>query len=235
MDTALYLSGEYLDKHPSWHVEDSAWKASQVLAMLSRHGLGIHSVVEVGCGAGEILLCLQQSMDAACSFTGYEISPQALTLCAARANERLEFVSGDGLSGVQPHADLALALDVVEHVDDYPAFLRGMRERARYSIFHIPLDLSLLSLLTGLPLRVRKSAGHLHYFTRDLALAALEENGFHVIDDFYTRPGIERVGKRLTSRLARWPRLALYAIHPGLASLVLGGFSLMVLVEGDRS
>ena len=232
MDTALYLSGEYLSKHPSWHVEDSEWKASKVLAMLERHKLDIRSVVEIGCGAGEILLRLQQRMDKPCRFTGYEISPQALTLCAQRTNESLSFVAGNGLSDDQPHADLALALDVVEHVEDYPAFIRGMRERARYCIFHIPLDLSLLSLVTGMPLRVRRSAGHLHYFTRDLALAALQENGFQVLDDFYTRPGIERTGNRVTSKIARWPRRALAAVHPGLASMLLGGFSLLVLVEG---
>ena len=163
MDAALYLSGDYLARHPTWHVEDSDWKAAHVYRLIRTFRLDVHSIVEIGCGAGQILERLQQQLGADCNFTGYEISPQAYALCEARSNDRLSFVHENGLTGQPgapgepsryPHADLALALDVVEHVEDYRAFLRGMRDRAQYCIFHIPLDLSLLSLLTGLPLRV---------------------------------------------------------------------------------
>ena len=234
MDAALYLSGDYLTKHPSWHVEDSDWKAAHVVRLIRRFGLEINSVIEIGCGAGQILHSLQQQLPADCHFTGYEISPQAFALCQHRANARLSFVAADGLSGSSgqhPHADLALALDVVEHVEDYRAFLRNMRTRAQYCIFHIPLDLSLVSLLTGLPLRVRRSAGHLHYFTRELALEALQECGFEVLHSEYTRPSIERPSANLRGRLARWPRLALATINEPLAATLLGGFSLIVLAQ----
>lgn len=235
MDTTPYLSGEYLAKHPTWHVEDSDWKVTQVLNMLDRHALDLHSIVEIGCGAGEILSRMQRRMGGFRHFSGYEISPQALALCKSRANERLTFHSGDGLAEGEPVADLALALDVVEHVEDYPAFLRSMRRRARFCIFHIPLDLSVLSLLTDLPLRVRRSAGHLHYFTRELVLEALTENGLRVIDHAYTRPAIERPSTSLRASLARWPRIALASINESLASTLLGGFSLLILAESRQA
>lgn len=31
----LYTSGEYLEKNPTWHVEESPWKAKQVIRMLN--------------------------------------------------------------------------------------------------------------------------------------------------------------------------------------------------------
>ena len=50
-----YTTGSYLESNPDWHVEDSAWKAEQVQAMLDRHSIAPRTVCEVGCGAGEVL------------------------------------------------------------------------------------------------------------------------------------------------------------------------------------
>ena len=35
----LYTSGAYAAKHPSWHVEESPWKANEILRLLRRHRL----------------------------------------------------------------------------------------------------------------------------------------------------------------------------------------------------
>lgn len=45
--------------------------------------------------AGEVLRLLQGAMPSDCSFSGYDISPQALTLCQTRANEKLQFKLAD--------------------------------------------------------------------------------------------------------------------------------------------
>ncbi|HEY7127267.1 MAG TPA: hypothetical protein VH540_25265, partial [Ktedonobacterales bacterium] len=59
----LYTSGSYLEKNPSWHVEESPWKAAQVLRMLARHQLHPRTIGEVGCGVGEVLKQLQEQME----------------------------------------------------------------------------------------------------------------------------------------------------------------------------
>ncbi len=80
----IYKSGEYLEKNPTWHVEESSWKAKQIMRMLARNSIAPGTICEVGCGAGEVLKQLQAKMDAACSLWGYEISPQALELARSR-------------------------------------------------------------------------------------------------------------------------------------------------------
>src|SRR5690349_137189 len=87
----IYTSGEYLEKNPTWHVEESPWKAEQIIRMMEQSGITPGTICEVGCGAGEILKQLQEKMDTACEFWGYEISPQAFELSKSRANERLHF------------------------------------------------------------------------------------------------------------------------------------------------
>ena len=82
----MYTDGVYLEKNPGWHVEESAWKAQQIDRMLKLHQLEPQTICEVGCGAGEILRQLQNKMNDSCELWGYDISPQALELCAPKTN-----------------------------------------------------------------------------------------------------------------------------------------------------
>ncbi len=68
MDQKIYTSGEYLEKNPNWHVEESPWKAKQVTRMTTRNHVVPKTICEVGCGAGEVLRQLQEQMDNECLF-----------------------------------------------------------------------------------------------------------------------------------------------------------------------
>lgn len=227
-----YTDGSYLRQHPGWHQEHSAWKAAQIAALLRRNGVAPRSVVEVGCGAGGILAALQHQLDPAVAFTGYEIAPEALRLAAPLANERLRFVLGDFTTAAVPPADLLLAIDVVEHVEDYLGFLRALRPRARAHVFHLPLDLSLLSSLQ--PARLRwafESVGHLHYFTAETALAALANAGYVVRDHGFTAVELDVPPASAQRQRLRWLRRCGRRISPAWAARVLGGFSLLAWCE----
>src|SRR5882762_5193451 len=159
----IYQTGEYVERNPTYHVEDSAWKAGQILRMIEKHDLRPKSVCEVGCGAGEILKQLQSHLPEDTRFFGYEISPQAFALCQERTNEQLKFFCENLIAADTITFDLLLCLDVFEHVEDYFSFLRGLRDKATHKIFHIPLDLSMQWVGRRAPLmRVREQAGHLH-------------------------------------------------------------------------
>jgi 2-polyprenyl-3-methyl-5-hydroxy-6-metoxy-1,4-benzoquinol methylase len=163
MANNLYASGKYLEMNPSWHVEESAWKAQQIVRMLARHRLRPQSVAEVGCGAGEVLRQLQLAMDPDVVLTGYDISPQAIALCQPRANSRLHFIQSDFTAEpASTHFDLLLVMDVIEHLEDYYAFLRAIRPHGSYTILHIPLELSAQTILRpGGLLHTQIAYGHL--------------------------------------------------------------------------
>jgi hypothetical protein len=228
---SIYQTGEYVEKNPTYHVEDSAWKAGQVLKLIKKHKLTPQAVCEVGCGAGEILKQLQLSLPVETRFFGYEISPQAFALCRERENERLHFFCEDLIAGSSPPFDLLLCLDVFEHVEDYLGFLRGLRGKATHKIFHIPLDLSVQWVWRSGPImREREQAGHLHYFTKETALATLGDAGYDVVDWCYTAGAIAHP-RSVKAKLASWPRRLLSTISPDLVARVLGGYSLLVLAE----
>ena len=55
----MYRDGTYLDNNPTWHEEDSTWKAKQIKKIIESNALIPNKICEVGCGAGrftEIML-----------------------------------------------------------------------------------------------------------------------------------------------------------------------------------
>lgn len=229
MNRSVYANGEYLQQNPTWHVEDSAWKAAQILSALSRNNVDPRTICEVGCGAGEVLSQLQQKMDPSCCFHGYEISPQAYRLCEQRTNEKLHFELGDFLEQ-DTRFDLLLMIDVIEHIEDYFAFLRAVKDRAWYKVIHLPLDLSVQALLRPSEfVHLRQVFGHLHYFTETTALRSLKDAGYEIVDSFLTPVALEAAHKRLGTHLANIPRRIASLVHTSLASRLFGGYSLMVL------
>jgi cyclopropane fatty-acyl-phospholipid synthase-like methyltransferase len=230
LQSTIYTDGTYLRNNPEWHADDSAWKARHIASLLRKHAIDPANVAEIGCGAGEVLRSLSLEFPDA-RLTGYDISPNALRICSRKANERMSFVLGSLLEAEERY-ELALAIDVFEHVEDCFAFLRQLRTKARYKVFHIPLELSALQVLRAQPLiDARRSVGHIHHFNKDTALATLEDCGYTVIDCHYTSGRTELGGLGWKSRLLKAPREALFRMSPDLAARSLGGYSLLVLAR----
>jgi hypothetical protein len=229
----IYVTGEYLEKNPTWHVERSPWKAKQILKMVSRSGIAPETICEVGCGAGEILAQLQKEMDPSCSFWGYEISPQAIELAKRRENEKLHFKLAD-FKQEDVLFDLILIVDTLEHMEDCYSFLRNIKSKSQYKIIHFGLDLTVESLMRPNALlgfrSTRGHVGHVHYFTKNMAIAMLEDMGYEVVNYFYTPRGLD-FAQTLKRKLLQIPRSLFFSIRQDLAVRVLGGYGLLVLVK----
>jgi len=236
METELgkkYVTKEYLDNNPTWHVEDSPWKAEQILKIFRRNNLQPNSICEIGCGAGEILRQLLLQMDSNTTFVGYEISPYAFELCLQRKTERLDYKLSNLFDDTAAYYDVVMAIDVFEHVEDYFGFLRNLRNKGKYKIFHIPLDMTARDVFKMIPImNSREKVGHIHYFSKDTALAALRETGYEIVDCFYTAGEIDlATSKTLKSFLLKIFRKIGFKIKKDLTVRVLGGYSLMVLTK----
>jgi SAM-dependent methyltransferase len=227
--TDVYTSGEYFGLNPGWHDGDGAWKALQIARILERNNLHPNSVCDVGCGTGRVLRELSRHLPGIPRMVGFDIAAAPLGLGDGQG-DGIELVAADARDSAE-HFDLLMMVDVFEHVEDYLGFLRTFRDRADTFVFHIPLDMSVQTVLRATPLLgARREVGHLHYFSRETALATLADAGYRVIDETYTRGGVELAasGRR---RVARVPRQVAHRVHPGLAARLLGGFSLLVLAE----
>jgi len=229
--TSMYADGSYLHNNPLWHTEDSAWKGDHIADILERNGISPRTVCEIGCGAGDILVHLSRRLAPGTQLVGYEISPDAYAICSPKAEGNLHYRLGDALDDPATF-DVVMAIDVFEHVEDYFAFLRKLRGKGGYKIFHIPLELSAWMVARRQPLlRQRHSVGHLHHFSQETALATLEDTGYRIVDHCYTSGRTESSAIGWKTRLLKWPRKALYGVDPDTAARLLGGYSLLVVAE----
>ncbi|MBW2324771.1 MAG: class I SAM-dependent methyltransferase [Deltaproteobacteria bacterium] len=199
--------------------------------MLKSNNIIPSRICEIGCGAGEILNCLANEYGDDVVFSGYDISPQAFEICRKKEKQNLHFFLKDLLDEEAISFDVVMAIDVFEHVEDYFGFLRKLKKKGTYKIFHIPLDLSVLTVLRSTPiLKGRQSFGHIHYFTKETALATLKDTGYEVVDYFYTRAFLKLPRYRgWKINLMKLSRSLCFSLHHDLAVRILGRFSLLVL------
>jgi SAM-dependent methyltransferase len=237
----LYTGTGYAEAHPGWHDEDADTKAAKIAKIVRANAKIVRAddltcckIVDVGCGAGGILnALLQHDIFRSSIAVGYDIAPYAINLAKQRERGNLSFRCADFLQTRESY-DFLLCIDVFEHIDDYMGFLRKLRGRSKFYVFHIPLDISILGILRGNPLRERRKVGHLHYFDQSTALATLRDTGFEIIDRQYTTAGdflhIHPEWRTAPGMLANAARRIVRTVAgEDLSVRLLGGASLMVL------
>ena len=185
------------------------------------------TVCEIGCGAGEVLRQLQMRLPPDTQFYGYEVSSDAFAMCQQRQNERLHFFLSD-LATTDAHFDVLLMIDVIEHVEDCFGFLRTLRSKATHIVCHIPLDLTVHGLVRHHLMHYRRKLGHIHYFTKNTALALLTDAGYTVLNWSYT-PALDSAKGKVALK-ATIQRVT-YRLSPDWSALVFGGRSLIVVAQ----
>jgi hypothetical protein len=77
----------------------------------------------------------------------------------------------------------------------------------------------------------RDKVGHLHYFSKETALATIRDSGQEIIDFAYTNGNIEAPDRSISTKLMNIPRALLFPIAPDLLVKMIGGYSLLVLAK----
>jgi cyclopropane fatty-acyl-phospholipid synthase-like methyltransferase len=223
---SMYQDGSYVNQAGGlWHLEDANFKATEVLRMIAKHKLSLSTVCDIGCGAGGVLREMYQALPPSVQFTGYDVSPQAHEISKEFVNERCRFLLDDPFTDAQVY-DLALALDVFEHVEDCFAFLRNIKKKAKYKMYHVPLEVHASAAVRGVH---AWPIGHLHQFSQQTALMTIEHTEQKVLDWRLTGPAFTD-SIDLKTRLTHMVRKPLAAVvGKRLTARLLGGYSLLVL------
>lgn len=226
--STIYESGDYLAQNTTWHEEDSPKKTEWIVRILKRHNINPSFICEIGCGAGAILQNVSKEYpNAEC--LGTDISPQAIEIAKTKENEKLKFILGME-DTIKQTSDVLLCIDVFEHIEDYFSFLRKIKTKSKYHIFHIPLDLSVQAVSReNRLLKNRKDVGHIHYFNRETALAVLADCGYSIIDYNYTSACETPSCK--SPKSVNLLRKLLFRLYPNLVARIIGGYSLLVLTK----
>jgi len=226
-----YLSRDYLNNNPSWDVEDSPWKAMHVEKTLAAADINPKLICEVGCGAGGVLSSLKGYYPGV-KLSGYDIAPDAEKFWHKIREEGIDLYVGDFFSLNKTKYDVVLLLDVLEHISDPHQFLSNIKPFSEHVVIHFPLDLSVLSVLRESPLlHVRRKVGHIHFFTKGLALEFLDECDMEILAWNYTNAAFSAPQRSVKTKLMGMLRKFIYLFNKDAGVRLIGGETLMVVAK----
>jgi hypothetical protein len=229
---ARYTEGIYLKENTDWHSEDSAWKASLFLSVLNKADIkDCSQIIEIGCGKGGILDELSKLLPG-CNFIGFDISPnlEPFWRKIINNNKKIQFFNSSlNKDTLSQENSIVILADVLEHLVD-PWSLLDSVSSAKYLLIHFPLDLSSLSVARFGRLReTRRKVGHIHYFSKELALELCKEANLEVLDVQYT--GACFYAENGLKKIFGFIRLLLMRLLGDFGVRVLGGETLLVLAR----
>jgi len=234
-----YLSGDYIKKNHSYHIEDSQFKWKNFLRILQLSHFNfrnINSIIDIGCGSGQILIEANKSnfFNSESVLKGYDINPDAIDL-AKKNSVKVSFFNQDFINLEDQKGDLIIAADVFEHVQDKYNFLTKLKDKGNFFLFNIPLEISLFSMIRKKNIFKYSfdNVGHLHFYTKRTALLTLENSGFKILNFNLVNNRFEefRNNKKILSMLIIIPQYIIEKLSINLACSIFGGYSLVVLAN----
>lgn len=199
----LYTSNEYIKKHPSLHEEDSPWKISKIIPLVdtifTKHILESKEInlLDVGGGAGVIMRdvsnYIENHYSARVNKYAIDLSPRMLEI-QKKNNPNLRTFNEDicETSFTNKEIDIALMIDVLEHVSDPKRALEELQRISKTVIFKVPLELTFVSCTWNFVNRgkPRKNAieqlGHINIYTVDRLKQQIETHCGEITDIYFT-------------------------------------------------
>lgn len=174
----IYNNKVYLINNPDWHAEDAPQKAAVIYSILKQNTISFSTVCEVGCGGGEVLIQLDKLVkDKGVTYFGFDISKDALAIASKKQTSSIKFELKDlAASPDSTKYDVLLIIDILEHLKDYFSFLEALSKKAKYTVFHIPLDMFVWSLFKEkMLIESKERVGHIHNFSEEFILSILND------------------------------------------------------------
>lgn len=174
----IYNDGTYLKNNPDLHISDSFFKFAQLLPLLDRIPTPQEtwSVLDIGGGAGVLghLVALYfHHRGLKVRVTAADVSVAMLEQQKANNPFVVDTVAGEVPAAFRDGArfDLALGIDVFEHMPDYRPALRSIQNGSTWLVCNMPIERNLVDILRNIymgnryyPLQT-ESLGHLHFFS----------------------------------------------------------------------
>ena len=150
----LYLTDEYINKNPSFHVEDSPWKVEKIIPLVDRFISNFNkneiNLLDVGGGAGLILNTVSTYIEEIYGIKvnkfAVDLSPGMLGAQKKRNPDLRKALNEDIRKTSLGDKEIALTLmiDLLEHVPDPSEALEEVKRISKFVILKVPLEDNLI-------------------------------------------------------------------------------------------
>jgi len=248
--TTMYSSDEYIRKHPDMFAPDSPWKVERVWPYMEHAVRGLNkpviTLLDVGGGAGEILRLSSEKITGALGTQVkkyiLDLSPGILEMQRATNPDIIRSLNEDiaHTSLADKEIDLALLLDVLEHVTEPMAALREIRRISHWALFKVPLEDNLYFNLLNWKTRGQfrhnliDTLGHINVYNFATLRQQVEANAGSITTSGYTGAYTQFLHSpayhltpfhRLVNQVAAW----LYPLFPAWCARVFNDFAILLV------
>jgi len=226
----FYSSGSFYDNNTT-NSFASKWKALLVTDILETIPQQLKIIADVGsgdCMVARHIANVKSNLLIDC----YDVTPPEHRFNIDETPQ-LKFYPLSALESSDKQYDLIMALDVIEHVACPRTFLSSLAMRTRRVLLHVPLDLSVVSMLRPAILREQlESAGHVTFYNVETLRIFFHSMGmyptvFKLTDAYRQFPQ----NPTLAQKLVRLMRTVLACQSRTFSANLLGGQTALVLIE----
>ncbi len=175
-----HYEGAYDDRMLRWRQLGAADKAANIATMLGNSASSINSVLEVGCGTGDVLAQVAH-IGIGTSHRGVDVTDAAdhLGAQASAAGHLLDIYDGVRLPYDDNSFDLVYASHVLEHVPDERGFLSEVARVAKRAIYlEVPCELNIRTSAANM--QATLDIGHINAYTPESFALTLMTSGLAV-------------------------------------------------------
>lgn len=241
-----YTSEEYIKKHPTLHEEDSAWKVQKIIPFvdlfLTENVKSGITLLDVGGGAGIILKEIAEYINS----KGIAVKKYSLDLSSEMLEVQLKnnyetIILNEDIKSTSlkdNEIDLALMIDVLEHVPFPELALKELNRISKYVIFKVPLEDNFLynHIRKDARKKSQDTFGHVNFYDYESLKTQIENNLGWIIFSNFTNSFQQVLDNpqaynrmRLRGKLFNLSGFLLCSICPKLSSKLLPDFSMMLI------
>lgn len=248
----LYITDEYIIKHPLLHAEDSASKVGKISPLLDRFVRYFKQnfkakqldILDVGGGAGLILSTIAREIErnhnVKVNKFAIDLSPRALEI-QKKMNPDLKKALNEDICKTSlktKEMDLTLMIDVLEHIPNPVQALEEVKRISKFALMRVPLEDNLLynvwNTMTGGKLRQHliETFGHVNVYNYCKLIHQIEKHMGQILSFCFTNVFQSSPSKvrDLKNKVINLVASYSFRLSPELSSLIFRDF-VMILVK----